>query len=32
MKICETGSGDVMYGYQSMIYAAVRGCKVLNCS
>ncbi len=23
---------DVMYGYQSMIYAAVRGCKVLNCS
>lgn len=23
---------DIIYGYQSMIYAAVRGCKVLNCS
>ena len=23
---------DVIYGYQSMIYAAIRGCKVLNCS
>lgn len=23
---------SVIYGYQSMIYAAVRGCKVLNCS
>ena len=26
-----TGSSAI-YGYQSMIYAAVRGCKVLNCS
>jgi hypothetical protein len=25
-------SGGYLYGYQSMIYAANRGCKVLNCS
>ena len=32
MKICSNSSNACMYGYQSMIYAAVRGCKVLNCS
>jgi len=32
MKVCQNASSDIVYGYQSMIYAAVRGCKVLNCS
>jgi subtilisin family serine protease len=33
IKILSTdGSNDYLYCYQSIIYAAVRGCKVLNCS
>ncbi|MFH1088786.1 MAG: S8 family serine peptidase, partial [Patescibacteria group bacterium] len=32
IKASKYGSTSIRYGYQSMIYAAIRGCKVLNCS
>lgn len=31
-KAAVYGSDDIIYGYQSIIAAAMRGCKVLNCS
>jgi hypothetical protein len=33
IKLVERGSSDkYLYAYQSLLYAAARGCKVLNCS
>lgn len=32
VKAVRNGNNSVVYGYESIIYAAIRGCKVINCS